>query len=71
MLFSQLEEITKGKALVSRDVEINRFSTDSRTLSGHSNEVFIAISGKRDGHDFVKETYSKGVRNFIVENEIT
>ncbi len=53
-----------------RDVEIGRFSTDSRTLSGNMNEVFVAITGKRDGHSFVENAYAKGVRNFIVEKKV-
>ena len=70
MLFSQLEQITHGKAVVAEDVEIHRFSTDTRTLTGHPNEIFIAVSGKRNGHDFVVEAFGKGVRSFIVEEKV-
>ncbi|WP_370090344.1 bifunctional UDP-N-acetylmuramoyl-tripeptide:D-alanyl-D-alanine ligase/alanine racemase [Ekhidna sp.] len=70
MLFSQLEQITQGKAAVADDVEIHRFSTDTRTLTGHPNEIFIAVSGKRNGHDFVVEAFGRGVRNFIVEEKV-
>lgn len=70
MLFSQLQKITRGQSQVSEDVEITHFSTDTRTISGNRNEIFVAIHGKRDGHTFIPAAISKGVRNFITEKEI-
>lgn len=46
-----------------------RFSNDSRNLSGHDSEVFVAIKAKRDGHDFIQEAYNRGVTSFIVERK--
>lgn len=68
MLFSDLQKITEGTTSISNDLEVSRFSTDSRTLSGTDQEVFIAIQGKRDGHDYIQSALDKGVKNFIVEN---
>lgn len=70
MRFSDLQGITKGKISVHEDLEVARFSTDTRTLSGSDNEVFVASLGKRDGHDFIQSAIEKGVRNFIVEKDI-
>lgn len=70
MRFSDLQGITKGKSSVHEDLEVARFSTDTRTLSGADNEVFVASRGKRDGHDFIQAAAEKGVRNFIVESNI-
>ena len=70
MLFSQLETITNGTKKLSNDCIIQRLSTDSRTLAGNPKEVFIAIDGKRDGHDFARNAWEKGVRNFILEREV-
>lgn len=70
MLFSDLEKIVSGKSSVFHDLEINRFSTDTRSLSGRPNEVFVAVEGKRDGHAFIEEAIAKGIKNFIVEREI-
>ncbi len=67
MQFSDLERITSGELILNNDLDVNRFSTDSRTLSGLSNEVFIAVNAKRDGHDFIQDAIRKGVKNFIVE----
>ena len=43
---------------------------DSRRISFGEQTVFIALSSKhRDGHDFVKAAYDKGVRSFIVSQK--
>ena len=70
MLFSQLREITKGDLQLNDDIEVNHFSIDSRTLIGHSDEVFVAINGKRDGHDYIEIARAKGTRNFILERKV-
>ena len=42
--------------------------TDSRQLSFPEKSIFFAIKGERhDGHQFLKELYQKGVREFVVE----
>lgn len=42
--------------------------TDSRQLSFPEQSIFFAIKGERhDGHQFLKELYLKGVREFVVE----
>ncbi|MEQ8905074.1 bifunctional UDP-N-acetylmuramoyl-tripeptide:D-alanyl-D-alanine ligase/alanine racemase [Ekhidna sp.] len=70
MLFSHLKDITNGQLNLYSDSEVIRFSTDSRTLTGNPSEVFVAIRGKRDGHDYVKSAWEKGVRNFILEKDL-
>ncbi|WP_425389441.1 bifunctional UDP-N-acetylmuramoyl-tripeptide:D-alanyl-D-alanine ligase/alanine racemase [Ekhidna sp.] len=70
MLFSQLPHAIAGDLNVYSDVEISRFSMDSRNLTGARHEVFVAIKGKRDGHDFAKHAWEKGVRNFILQRPI-
>ncbi|MDW7692194.1 bifunctional UDP-N-acetylmuramoyl-tripeptide:D-alanyl-D-alanine ligase/alanine racemase [Flammeovirgaceae bacterium SG7u.111] len=45
--------------------------TDSRKLISPSESVFFAIDGERhDGHQFIKNLYEKGVREFVVEKEL-
>ncbi len=70
MLFSHLKKITTGELLLFNDVEVNFFSIDSRTLTGQEGEVFVAIKGKRDGHDYIESARSKGVRNFVVDRKV-
>jgi len=52
------------------DLEMKKIDTDSRNSDEKS--IFIAIRGsKSDGHDFIFDTYKRGTRIFIVENDIT
>ncbi|MFY7840545.1 MAG: Mur ligase family protein, partial [Lacibacter sp.] len=44
---------------------------DSRRVIHPSTALFFAIAtARRDGHDFIKEAYNKGVRGFVVQKEI-
>jgi Alr-MurF fusion protein len=44
--------------------------TDSRTLSFPSESIFFAIKGpNHDGHNYLKELYLKGVKEFVIEEE--
>lgn len=69
MLFSDLSKKISGALHLSEDVEVKYFSQDTRNLQGREDEVFIAIKANRQGHDFIGEAVSKGVRNFIVEKQ--
>ncbi|MEP0984508.1 bifunctional UDP-N-acetylmuramoyl-tripeptide:D-alanyl-D-alanine ligase/alanine racemase [Ekhidna sp.] len=70
MLFSHLPNIIKGRLNLNSDIVVSGISTDTRIISGSSNEVFVALKGKRDGHDYAKTAWDKGVRNFILEKEL-
>jgi alanine racemase len=69
ILFSQLEEITKGKIIsLSKDRVVSTLITDSRKAIISEESVFFAIKGEHhDGHDYIEKLYSLGVRQFIVE----
>ena len=70
--FEKLAEITAGKLVQFRNnSEIINLLTDSRKIVLPSKSVFFAISGERhDGHLFIKDLYNKGIRSFIIENDI-
>ncbi|MCP4458378.1 MAG: bifunctional UDP-N-acetylmuramoyl-tripeptide:D-alanyl-D-alanine ligase/alanine racemase [Cytophagales bacterium] len=72
MLFSELIDITGGELLLqTEDMQINKFSIDSRKIIGRVSEVFIAIKGaNNDGHDFISNVHKKGVRCFILEKSM-
>lgn len=68
MLFSKFAKIVEGSELqLVEDVPVKRYITDSRNLTGHPDEVFIASRGKRDAHAYLPEAIRKGTKNFIVE----
>lgn len=44
---------------------------DTRSLFVGESALFIAIkTNKRNGHDFIPEAYAKGIRNFLVDQDI-
>ena len=51
----------------SADV-IQTIAFDSRKISTPSNTVFFAFQGAfRNGNEFIKDAYNKGIRNFVVD----
>ncbi|GAB4241258.1 MAG: bifunctional UDP-N-acetylmuramoyl-tripeptide:D-alanyl-D-alanine ligase/alanine racemase [Ekhidna sp.] len=70
MLFSEMAKCVSGDLHLTEDGPVKRFSTDTRTLSGAEDEVFVAVSGKRDGHQFVGDAVALGVRHFILERPL-
>ncbi len=49
------------------DLPVQEVSIDSRTLITPSKALFFALPGEmHDGHQFIDNAYSRGVRNFVV-----
>lgn len=66
-------EIISGKLLNKKllPCAIEHLLYDSRKLLFPKKSLFFAFKGERlDGHDFVRELYNKGLRNFIVSEEM-
>ena len=57
-----------GVDSVSGSAEITSMVFDARKLWGlePATALFLALSGRRDGHDFVMQAYGSGVRYFLV-----
>ncbi len=70
--FSQLEKITNGKLLqLSKERPVVTLLTDSRKAVASEGSIFFAIKGIRhNGHQYLRDLYSMGVRQFIIEEEI-
>jgi alanine racemase len=52
-------------------LEINDVIIDSRRVSDPDHSIFIAVKGERNnGHQFIYEAYNKGVRAFVVSEDI-
>lgn len=55
----------------NKKILINYLLTDSRKLKIPEKTIFFAITGKpNNGHDYIDELYQKGVRVFVVEQEV-
>ena len=57
-----------GGTLLGADVEIDGAAIDSRLLRG--GELFVAIRGERDGHDFVGAAFDAGAAAGLVAVEV-
>ncbi len=60
--------IIHADAAVHSDAFIEHLLIDSRKIVFPETSLFFAISGpRRDGHQFIREVYERGVRNFVVK----
>jgi Alr-MurF fusion protein len=50
----------------SLDGQVNRVSIDSRQISNVEGLAFFALSGKREGYNYVHDAYAKGCRIFVL-----
>ena len=55
--------------LATPESRVTRLLTDSRSLSFPEETIFFAIKTRHgDGHNYIHELYSRGVRNFVVNS---
>ncbi|MFD2512772.1 bifunctional UDP-N-acetylmuramoyl-tripeptide:D-alanyl-D-alanine ligase/alanine racemase [Pontibacter locisalis] len=69
LTFQQITSIVGGKVVQHvQQSPVAHLLTDSRKLSQPAGSVFFAIKGKfNDGHKYLQQLYSQGVRAFVVE----
>lgn len=70
---SDIAKITKGELVQSPspDAVIKQLVIDSRKLISPDNSLFFSIVTKRNnGHKYIEELYEKGVRNFIISQDV-
>jgi alanine racemase len=62
-----IAQILRADASIHADAQVEHLLIDSRKIVFPATSLFFAISGpRRDGHQFIKEVYERGVRNFVV-----
>ncbi|MGB2704338.1 MAG: Mur ligase family protein, partial [Chitinophagaceae bacterium] len=70
-LISHIAHITNASAAIVTDTKIEHLLLDSRKIYSPATSLFVAIKGvRRDGHQFIPELYKRGVRNFIISQNI-
>ena len=66
-----LSKVADGKILGDGDDQFEYVHTDSRTISNPESTLFIAKKGPQfDGHKFIPDLISRGVRLFVTEREV-
>jgi alanine racemase len=66
-LISEVQQIIQAGGDIVQDNTISTLLTDSRRISNPAEGLFFALSGRRNGHEFIAEAYAAGVRNFVVK----
>ncbi len=68
---NNISDFVSGKFFGCSDNCFVKIITDSRKISQFNETLFVAIPGEQhDGHKFISDLYSKGVRSFIVSKKI-
>jgi len=62
-----IKELIKAEGAVIKEYTINTLLTDSRRINNAASALFFALSGRRNGHEFIAEAFAAGVRNFVVK----
>lgn len=66
---SDIKEIIQAEGHIVADYTITILLTDSRRIINPSTSLFFALNNRRDGHGFIADAYSHGVRNFVVQHQ--
>jgi alanine racemase len=65
---TEVKQIINADGHIVKEYTISTLFTDSRRINNAAEGLFFALSGRRNGHEFVAEAYVAGVRNFVVEH---
>lgn len=71
---NEIIHLTEGNLLQEgkNHFDVRTLLIDSRRVSNPSESIFIAVKGERNnGHKFISEAYHKGLRAFIVDEDIS
>ncbi|MDB5156501.1 MAG: Alanine racemase [Mucilaginibacter sp.] len=66
-LITEVKQIINAQGDIVTEDLISVLLTDSRRINIAAGGLFFALSGRRNGHEFIAEAYAAGVRNFVVK----
>jgi alanine racemase len=66
---SKIKDVIGATGAIVSENTISVLLTDSRRITSAAEALFFALSGRRNGHEFIAEAYASGVRNFVVKHE--
>ncbi|HNF29427.1 MAG TPA: Mur ligase family protein [Chitinophagaceae bacterium] len=63
--------ILKATATINNNTLIEQLLIDSRKITFPTASLFFALHSKvKNGHSFINEVYERGVRNFVIDEDI-
>ena len=65
---TEIKQAINADGDIVKEYTICTLLTDSRRISNAPEGLFFALSGQRNGHEFIAGAYSAGVRNFVVKH---
>lgn len=65
---SKIKDIIGATGVIVSENTVSTLLTDSRRITSAAEALFFALSGRRNGHEFIAEAYASGVRNFVVKH---
>jgi alanine racemase len=63
---TDIQQIIGATGTVAHKSTITNLLTDSRKINDPAASLFFALSGRRDGHEFIGDVYKAGVRSFVI-----
>ncbi|MHA4895255.1 bifunctional UDP-N-acetylmuramoyl-tripeptide:D-alanyl-D-alanine ligase/alanine racemase [Pedobacter sp. PWIIR3] len=66
---NQIAEILNPRSFsFVKDSVISQLVIDTRSVIDPDESLFFALSGKRDGHEYLKDAYANGIKNFVISS---
>src|SRR5699024_10030195 len=59
----------KRSIIVNGQCIIQNLIYDTRKIVNAETGLFFALVNRRDGHEFIMDAYSKGIRNFVLQDD--
>jgi alanine racemase len=66
---NDVKQIINATGIITTDCTISVLLTDSRRIINPVYSLFFALNNRRDGHQFIADAYTAGVRNFVVNHQ--
>ncbi|MES2266048.1 MAG: bifunctional UDP-N-acetylmuramoyl-tripeptide:D-alanyl-D-alanine ligase/alanine racemase [Bacteroidota bacterium] len=66
---NDIKQIINATGEVVNDAAISILLTDTRRINNPACSLFFALDGRRNGHDFIADAYTAGVRSFVVNHQ--
>ncbi|HWW43078.1 bifunctional UDP-N-acetylmuramoyl-tripeptide:D-alanyl-D-alanine ligase/alanine racemase, partial [Pedobacter sp.] len=58
-----------SSAITQPDTLIQNLLIDSRTVIDPESSLFFALAAQRNGHEYIKDAYGHGIRNFVISDQ--